>query len=67
MIARDQTLIRSRDLAAELQINISTLCRMTAKRKDLKAAKFARDRYLVQRLRDCGILPKLEECEVALG
>ena len=55
MIPADQALIRAGALATELGISASTLRR---RKKKLAGAAWGRGMYLVQKLRDMGVLPR---------
>lgn len=56
MILAGQNLIRSRDLAKELGVNIDTVCLWARKDARIKSAKFKRGWFKVQVLRDLGVL-----------
>ncbi len=56
MILDQQTLIRARDLAAEIGIARNTLWRWTAEKPALRACLFRPGWYSVQKLREAGIV-----------
>jgi hypothetical protein len=57
MIPADQALIRTGALAAELGVHKTTV--ISWGRTKLAAARFGRGVFLVQRLRDIGVLPRV--------
>lgn len=57
MIPADQATIRSGALAKELGISNSTLTKMA--KKNLAPARFGRGIWLVQKLRDLSVLPRV--------
>ena len=63
MISADKAMIGTAELAAELGKDPATICRW-AKTK-LRAAKWSRGVFLVQKLRDMGVLPRAEQAGAA--
>jgi DNA-binding transcriptional regulator YdaS (Cro superfamily) len=59
-IPAGQAVITTSALAAELGVHPDSISRMARERADIKAARWTRGRFLVQRLRDSGILPRVE-------
>jgi hypothetical protein len=57
VIPAGQALVRTSALAAELGVHKSTL--IAWGKTKLKAARFTRGVYLVQKLRDMGVLPRV--------
>lgn len=57
MIPAGKAIIRTGALAAELGVHKSTL--ISWGRTKLRAARFGRGVYLVQKLRDMGVLPRV--------
>lgn len=62
MIPADQSSIRTHELARELGVCQSALYKRAA---EFRSAKLMRGVYLVQRLRDLGVLPRLEQAREA--
>lgn len=58
MIPAGQALITTGALAIELGVHKTTICAWSKDR--LRGAKFSRGFFLVQRLRDQGVLPRVE-------
>ena len=61
MIPAGKSLIRTAELAVELEVSPDTVTKWGRTR--LAFARWSRGRFLVQRLRDAGILPRLETAE----
>lgn len=58
MIPANQNLIRTGDLARELDVDDDTICIWARKDAAFRSAKFRRGWFKVQVLRDAGILSK---------
>lgn len=63
MIHPSQGIIRSSQLAAELGVGSTTIAKWGRTR--LRSAKWARGMFLVQRLRDLGVLPRVDAADQA--